>query len=201
MSLTSGLLVGMLETVMAGNVKSMLYECLNTDFRKFSVLDSTCFPGHEFNAEEADRLCRFCLDIQEHGYDAIEPRLLDKPGRDLLDLAAEYGVFVDAKIGDAYLGVFILGQTLMQPYATEGFCSEMMRSGVYRHAKEETKQYARFLMLLATFVPGKYLDNLQRQTMSLEQIDEAVELKIAELDMRQIAPKLTAVFNAARVKI
>ncbi|MGD0058885.1 MAG: hypothetical protein ABSD58_05645 [Verrucomicrobiia bacterium] len=186
---------------MAGNVKSLVYECLNADFRKFSILDTTCFPDHEFDTEEADRLCRFCLDIQESGYDAIEPRLVDKPGRDLLDLAAEYGVFVDARIGEAYLGVFILGQMLMQPYAREGFCSAMMRSEVYQSAKEETKQYARFLMLLATFVPGKYFNNQPRQTMSEEQMVEATELNIAGLDMRSVQPKLAAIFGREKAKV
>ncbi len=171
-------------------LKSTLYACLNTRFREFPNLDNSFFPPDEFNTEEAESLCQFCLIIREQGYDFIEKRLAEKTGRDLLDLAAEYGVFTDARVGESYLGVFIVGQMLMEPYGEAGFCERMMRSGVYRHARPETKHFARFLMLLATFIPGKYLKDRRRETMSEESVMEVLELKPASLDLRVVARML-----------
>jgi hypothetical protein len=80
---------------------------------------------------------------------------------------------------------------LMEPYGEAGFCESMMRSEVYHHARPETKHFARFLMLLATFIPGKYLKDLRRETMSEESVVEALGLKLASLDLRVVARMLT----------
>jgi hypothetical protein len=88
------------------DLKSTLYAVLNTHFRQFPHLENSFFPPDEFDAEEAESLCQFCLSIREQGYDSIEKGLAEKTGRDLLDLATEYGVFVDARVGEPYLGVW-----------------------------------------------------------------------------------------------
>ena len=175
------------------DLKSTLYACLNARFRQFPQLENSFFPFDEFDAKEAESLCQFCLSIREQGYDSIEKRLTEKAGRDLLDLAAEYGMFADARVGESYLGVFVVGQMLMQPYGREGFCEGMIRSEVYRHARPETQHFARFLMLLATFLPGKYLQDRQRETMSEASMMEALELKPATLDLQVVARMLTEI--------
>jgi hypothetical protein len=179
--------------VIGSDLKSMLYACLNARFREFSILDRACFPAHEFDEKEAEMLCRFCSAIQERGYEFIEPQLVEKTARDTLDLAAEYGAFVDPRVGESYLGVFVVGQMLMQPYAGEGFCEVMMRSQVYRQTTPETKHFARFLMLMATFVPGKYFADKYRETISDESLSEALELKPASLDMHLVMRVLARV--------
>lgn len=139
------------------NLKSFIYSVLNKDFRGFKCLDVSCFPPDEFDRHESEQLALFCRNIRLHGYDSLETHLHEKQFLEVLDEAAEYGEFVDACIGPAYLGVFIAAQLLMEPFGTEGFSRSMVRSEVFRAAPKHLQDEAQFLMVLATLWPEKIL--------------------------------------------
>ena len=132
-------------------LQNFILKALNSHYRDFSQADADCFPPHEFNPTEAEQLLALCREIARDGYDPLVPRLGEKAFCDLLDTAAGYCTFVQARIGAAYLGIVVFAQAFMDCYAAPGYLQEMMRADVYRHADEAVRNHTALLLCLACF--------------------------------------------------
>ena len=127
---------------------------LERDYRQFpDVVTMDLFPPDEFSEDEARTLCALCETIQKEGYAALASQCKRSQGvRNAIQLAAGYGMFAKAGVGDSYLGVFIAAEMLMEPDATSSFLPGMLRSEVFLAAKERVQGASEVLMEVAALV-------------------------------------------------
>ena len=145
-------------------MRHFILAALNQNFRPGGEISAALFPDDEFDANEALALQRFCERIRLEGYDFIVAQKAEPAIHDLLDLAAGYGHFVERAASPWYLGVFIVAELVMEPYARESFYEPMLRSSVLAATPANCKSQAQFLMLLAFFC-----DRLKTTTRRVEQ--------------------------------
>jgi hypothetical protein len=132
-------------------MQHFILQVLNQNFRPPGPVSTSLFPDHEFDKQEAGVLKLFCDKIHTEGYEHLFKQKESKDTRDIVDLAAEYGHFVEKEATPWYLGVFIAAECLMEPYACESFYDQMLRSEVFAAAADEWKKQALWLMLMAFF--------------------------------------------------
>ena len=162
--------------------KTYLYEVLDRCFRdRLGGAMCSHFGSDEYNEQEQHELTDLCHAIADTGYRVLEARIIDSDFQQLLDTAAEYGCLVSGELAPSYLGIFVAAQMLMKPFASAGFCRELMRSEVYARADARHQQLARLLMLIATFVPGKVQSGPESEELR-EAFEDLAKLDIPSLD-------------------
>jgi hypothetical protein len=132
-------------------MQKFLINTLDQHFRPTKPVNASLFPRHEFDEDEAIQLKSFCDILYAEGYEAVFQQYESSKMRDILDLSSEYGCFVEKEASPWYLGVFIMAECLMEPYASDSFSDEMVRSNVFAAASSEYKNAALWLMLMAFF--------------------------------------------------
>lgn len=153
-------------------IRQFIIDCLDKYFAAFPTVTTDMFPDDEFSCEEAMQLKRLCMDIHKRGYGFICDDIVNDDLKILLVTATEYGVFVDEKIGYQYLGLYIITHLLMTPFSVESYCSEILRSGIYKNSSSFVKDLSRFLMLLATFDSNKYISSSRGEAFNDLIVDE-----------------------------
>ena len=98
-------------------MRHFILAALNQNFRPGGEVSAALFQDDEFDANEALALQRFCERIRLEGYEFIPAQKDETAIRDILDLAAGYGHFVVREASPWYLGVFIVAELVMEPYA------------------------------------------------------------------------------------
>jgi hypothetical protein len=132
-------------------MQQFLLKALNQSFRPTNPVDVSLFPTHEFDENEAIQLKRFCDKLQVAGYDEVFAQRENSEVREILDLAAGYGCFVRKEASPWYLGVFVTAESLIEPYSSESFHDQLLRSEVFAAAPNGWKNLALWLMLVALF--------------------------------------------------
>jgi hypothetical protein len=133
------------------HMQQFLLKALNQSFRPTKPVEVSLFPGHEFDENEAIKLKGFGDLLQSAGYDEIFKQKDSSKFKDILDLAAGYGCFVQKEASPWYLGIFIVAESVMEPYSDESFYNQMLRSSVFVAASDEYKNLSLWLMLMAFF--------------------------------------------------
>src|SRR3954464_1988284 len=82
-------------------IDKVVRSILDSHFRGKGPVTTEFFPSHEFNEIEASDLAQFTSRICSDGYSFIDA----SEHKHILNLAAEYGVFVQADIGTWFLGL------------------------------------------------------------------------------------------------
>jgi hypothetical protein len=170
-------------------LNSWAYAVLNKKFRNFAQIVDSMFPLHEYHPEEVPRLVALCRMIQREGYQAIEKSLPDKQFSATFNTATEYGAFVRAEIGDAYLGLFVAAQMLTKPLASAGFATAMVRSSVYQSASHQTQGIARFLMFLVSSARMSGMNRSGKKDTG-DFVMDLAELHMETLDMNSVLRSL-----------
>jgi len=122
---------------------------LDRRFRVFPVQRTSLYPSDEFDEQEARLLMAMCDRLRSDGYSWIVHESTEPRCRELLDLAAGYGSFVSWENGFSYLGLFIVSELIMDPFAAESFGPEMIRSEVFREVDRLIQDAALILMFLS----------------------------------------------------
>lgn len=174
---------------MTTGLQSFLITYLNQNFGRFDDIKLNHFPFHEFNSDESKELSRLCQNISDFGYEYVVNKIGDESFVSLLNTASEYGVFVEAGIGDSYLGIFIISQMLLEPFASNGYCEIMCRSNVYKAASEDLRKMSCFLMILATFVNDKSFKG-KDSMYYINVVSDIFSSQLTRSDIEEISHKL-----------
>ncbi len=127
----------------------LVMKVLNERYRSFDGLSEAWFPEDEWNKQEQKVLVNLCSCIEHAGYDYCEQLAQTEEGKEKLNLLAGYYIFVDNTTCKSLLGVAIVAELLMEPFASISYGADLGRSELFANLRNVEREEILVLFHLA----------------------------------------------------